>query len=234
MEATSDRFAYRCLPLLIANQSGWWVLSRHTVLATWDGGPGPGNLEVQVLRGSSPVPTSSHFGHGILTWSLPYLFRTSPGYNLLMRGPANLPKDGACALEGTIETDWAPATATMNWKLTRPGLTVRFDAGDPICALVPQRRGELEAFDTRTAELADDPELGESHRQWATSRSRFLRDLRDGQEPQPGTWQKHYFHGRAPDGRSSPDHQRRLRLGSFGSSPARGAEPGREREGPER
>jgi hypothetical protein len=37
----------------------------------------------------------SHFGSGILTWNVPYLFRTPPGYNLLVRGPANWPKDAA-------------------------------------------------------------------------------------------------------------------------------------------
>ena len=46
------------------------------------------------------LPMSSHFGYGILTWTLPYLFRTPPDWNLLARGPSNLPKDGIQALEG--------------------------------------------------------------------------------------------------------------------------------------
>src|SRR3712207_8402233 len=35
------------------------------------------------------LPARSHFGSGILTWNLPFLFRTPPGYNLHVRGPAN-------------------------------------------------------------------------------------------------------------------------------------------------
>ena len=43
---------------------------------------------------------SSHFGNGILTWHLPMLFRTPPGYNLSVRGPANYPKDAVCPFRG--------------------------------------------------------------------------------------------------------------------------------------
>ncbi|HMZ02762.1 MAG TPA: DUF6065 family protein, partial [Burkholderiaceae bacterium] len=58
---------------------------------------------------------TSHFGSGILTFSLPYLFRTSPGYGMLVRGPTNCAKDGAAPLDGIVETDWAPYSFTMNW-----------------------------------------------------------------------------------------------------------------------
>ena len=60
----------------------------------------------------------SHFGYGLLTFQLPYLFRTPPGYNLLVRGPANCPKDGAW-LDGLVGTDWSPARFFMTWQITR-------------------------------------------------------------------------------------------------------------------
>lgn len=226
METTTDRFAYRCLPLKVANEAGWVVESGHSVLATWDGGPGRPSLEITCLRGEPPCPAVSHFGHGILTWTLPYLFRTSPGYNLLMRGPSNWPKDGASPLEGLIETDWTAAAATMNWKLTRPGLTVRFDVGDPIAMLVPTRRGELESVMPRFTELSDDPDHAERHRSWARRRMQFLGELPNrsgGQRSQ--LWEKHYMHGRDPSGPVAPEHQRKLVLRPFALEPQR-ASPG--------
>jgi Family of unknown function (DUF6065) len=51
-----------------------------------------------------------------------------PGYNLYVRGASNFPKDGAYALDGIFETDWAVATFTMNCKLTGVGVPVRFGA----------------------------------------------------------------------------------------------------------
>jgi hypothetical protein len=222
MDSTVDRFAYRCLPLKIANESGWVIESEHAVLVTWDGGPGLQSLEITCLRGASPCAAVSHFGHGILTWTLPYLFRTSPGYNLLMRGPANWPKDGAYPLEGLIETDWTAATATMNWKLTRPGLTVRFDVGDPIAMLVPTRRGELEAVRPRVADIDDETEMAGRYRRWAASRAAFLGELPTrGAVPRSQSWEKHYMRGQDVDGRAAPEHQRRRVLHDF--APVEGA-----------
>jgi hypothetical protein len=139
MHATDARFANRCLPLLMANESGWWLLNSHGFTATWDGSKSPAGLEVRYDEEISAqrAPAESNFGYGIVTWRVPYLFRTDPGWNLLARGPANLPKHGASALEGLIETDWSVATFTMNWKLTEPGTAVRFDAGEPICQIAP-------------------------------------------------------------------------------------------------
>lgn len=229
MDGTRDRFAYRCLPLLIANQAGWVVLNTHTILVTWDGGPRKESIDVQVLRGDGKPPVASHFGHGVLTWTVPYLFRTSPGYNLLMRGVPNLPKDGVSPLEGVVETDWSPATATMNHKLTRPGLTVRFEVDEPVCLVLPVARGALEAVEPELRTLADDPELAEQHRAWSASRLAFLAGLDTAGVPEgtPG-WQRDYFQGGAPGGVRAPDHQRRLRLDAFTdhTAPDSGTEPG--------
>jgi hypothetical protein len=221
MDSTGDRFAYRCLPLKVANEAGWVIESTHTVLATWDGGPARKSLEVTCLRGDPPCPAVSHFGHGILTWTVPFLFRTSPGYNLLMRGPANWPKDGVTALEGLIETDWTAATATMNWKLTRPGLTVRFDVGDPVAMVVPVRRGELETVVPRIADLSEDADYSARHEAWSRDRMQFLADLPERTGPPSELWQKHYMHGREPDGTLASEHQRKLELRPFTSPVAR-------------
>ena len=158
MDATDQRFANRCLPLLMANQSGWVLVSRHALTATWDGGHGKDALTVEVTAGLPPFPAVSHFGGGVLTWHVPWLFRTPPGWNLLVRGPANQPKDGVCVLEGLVETDWSPATFTLNWLLTRPG-TVAVAVGEPVAMIVPQRRGDLEQFDLVACDVAADPEL---------------------------------------------------------------------------
>jgi uncharacterized protein DUF6065 len=216
MSETRDAFANRCLPLLIANQAGWFVMGSHTVRARWRGGDGISDLEVEHLDGAPPFPAKSHFGHGILTWNLPYLFRTPRGYNLLVRGPANAPKDGASPLEGIVETDWCTATFTINWKLTRPGLDVTFARGEPIAMLVPQRRGDLEAFQPEARDLYDDPEVARSYRAWRESRAHFLEEL-----PTPEStanregWQKHYVHGESPDGVKASEHQRKLSLRPF-------------------
>ena len=44
MEATPVRFAYRCLPMVIANQHGWLLLNRRKISVIWNGGPDPAAL----------------------------------------------------------------------------------------------------------------------------------------------------------------------------------------------
>jgi hypothetical protein len=216
MDATLERYAYRCLPLLIANQAGWFVLNSHELRATWNGDEGLSGVEIEYLSGTAPYPASSHFGHGILTWTLPYLFRTPPGHNLLARGPPNWPKDGAYALEGIVETDWAVATFTMNWKLTQPGTPVTFALHEPICMVVPQRRGELEEYRPEICTLDEGSELGRQFRQWSDSRGQFILDLeKSGSLAQQRGWEKDYFRGRLPGGASASEHQLKLSLEGF-------------------
>lgn len=216
MEATGERFANRCLPLLMANQAGWLVLNSHTLCVTWDGGDDISSLHIEGLQGSEPYPAVSHFGYGILTWNIPYLFRTPPGINLLVRGPANWPKDGAYPLEGLVETDWSMATFTMNWKLTCAGEPILFGLDEPICMIVPQQRGALEAFRPEIRDLESEPEVYNSYLQWSENRRQFLADLGvPGSEAVAMAWQKDYFQGTTPGGKRVTEHQTRLKLRDF-------------------
>ena len=65
------------------------------------------------------------------------LFRTEPGYDLMVQGPDQPAQGWIAPLTGIIETDWAPYTFTMNWMFTRPGQVVRFEAGEPFCHFFP-------------------------------------------------------------------------------------------------
>jgi hypothetical protein len=217
MEATDHRYAYRCLPLNIANAYGWEILNPVEFSAVWNGGKGLDAIEVR--PGSAEKPWAiSHFGHGVLTFHIPCLFRTETGFDLMAQGPINRPKDAIAALAGVIETDWAPYTFTMNWKFTRPAVAVRFEAGEPFCHIFPVRRGELEAFEPRLRQLSEDADLKEQNVAWQASRRNFLVDLKTpGTPAQTERWQKLYYRGLDAVGRKSgvEDHRTRLRLRQF-------------------
>ena len=216
MDATPNRFANRCLPLRIADQAGWFVLNSHALRVTWSGGNDISDIEIESLNGEEVNFASSHFGSGILTWNLPFLFRTPPGYNLQARGPANWPKDGASPLEGIVETDWLESTFTMNWKLTRANLPVIFEAGEPICMIVPHKRGELEAFEPEICEIGEEPPLAEAYERWAESRGEFNRELEVADsEAQKKGWQKDYVRGMTLGGVRAKEHQTKLKLKDF-------------------
>jgi Family of unknown function (DUF6065) len=229
MQQTKDHFADRCLPLRIANQIGWFILNDVDVTAIWNGSDGRAGLQVTTPAGSTPEHISSHFGYGILTWSIPYLFRTPPGYNLYVRGPTNAPKDGACPLDGIVETDWVVSTFTMNWKLTCVDVPVSFKAGEPIAMIMPIRRGEIETFEITTRDIKSDPDLHREFKAWSESRREFLEAYKSSEQNRTA-WQKDYFFGRSLAGAAFPDHQTSLKLkeilDEIGGSPApAGPEP---------
>jgi hypothetical protein len=193
MEDADKRFPYRCLPLVIANQYGWEILSTHHVRATWDGTSRLEGLYVENLYGDGPLHCQSHFGEGVLTFQIPFLFRTPDGWNLMVRGPTNSAKDGIVALDGIIETDWAHSTFTMNWRFTR-ACTVEFALREPICLFFPIQRGVLEMFRGEFRMLETDRELKNKFREWSASRDRFLVGLKEGKpEVVEEGWQKDYM-----------------------------------------
>ncbi len=217
MNSTPERFAKRCLPMLIANQSGWFITSGQKIDVWWTGLARTSDVRIRLIKGSGPCLAESHFGHGILTWRLPFLFRTSGNFNLVVRGPANMPKDGIQPLEGVVETDWASSSFTMNWKITRRFRRLSFDVGEPICFLAPQRRGELEKFSPTIADISADTVLEMKHRDWADSRQAFNSTLRTSTSEE--SWQKHYFSGRhASDNSPFLAHQSKLKIAPFGET----------------
>src|SRR5579862_1123907 len=79
MDATPESFAYRCLPLNIANAHGWEILSPYGFEAIWNGGTGPEAVTIAVDPGPDAhlVPVSL-FGQGVVTFHMEAIFRTPP------------------------------------------------------------------------------------------------------------------------------------------------------------
>lgn len=230
MDETPGGWAYRCLPMTLANQNGWMLLNPVEFDVVWNGSRRTDGLAFRFRRPQPSPLVTSLFGYGIVTWDVPYLFRTAPGYNLVVRGPTNHFKRGAQALDGLVETDWAVATFTMSWKITTAFRRVRFRKDEPFCMIQPQARGDLEALRPEVRPIEAAPELRESHLRWAESRRSFAVE-RAGRPAGAGPkWQGHYTRGEAPGGEVGPEHQKKLKVRPFAEghrdrSPAEGEEP---------
>jgi hypothetical protein len=210
MMVASSAFPTRCLPLLVANQAGWFILNPRRVALEWNGGPHKTDVTITYdSEDSARRWTVSHFGGGIVTWQIPILFRTPPSINLLVRGPSNYPKPGIHALEGVVETDWSIATFTMNWQMASPGLQVVFEEGEPFCMIVPQRTGELEQFTPVVRPIGANRELEQMFQQWSESRQKFIKEKKDGQ------FQLDYTRGQFGSKKLSTDHRTRVLLRPF-------------------
>ncbi len=223
MDATPESFAYRCLPLNIANAHGWEVLAPFGFEAVWNGAAGTDAITITPDAGADPARIAvSLFGQGVLTFHIEAIIRTPPGWDLWVGGSPNRHKDAIAPLTGVVETDWSPFTFTMNWRFTRPGQAVRFEAMEPFCFLFPVQRGAVEAFEPSFAPLGADPDTEKRFRAWSEARDAFHAKMqREPPKAPADRWQKHYYRGVDVTGEVlAPDHRAKLRAKPFDRSAA--------------
>lgn len=207
-------WANRCLPLAIANTSGWEVLCPVGFSVEWNGAPGTEDVIVTLDEPGWDYFAKSHFQFGTVTLDVGYLFRTDPGWALRVSSAPNSPKDGIQALDAMVETDWLPMAFTMNWRFTRPGV-VRFEKGEPFCFIQPTPHLHLDAIQPKVMKLQDNPDLNAEYCAWAESRNDFIARRSSGDPAAlKEEWQKFYHLGTTPTGFVAEGHvsRRRLRL----------------------
>jgi hypothetical protein len=217
MDNTSESYAYRCLPLNIANAHGWAFHLKSDFVVHWNGGNAIEDITIKSDDKNISRTVQSIFGHGIITFHTHGLFQTEKGWNLMAGGPINNPKDGIAPLTGIIETDWSPFSFTMNWKFTRAGQWISFKKEDVFCQITPVQRGILEKFEPEFLPIESNPTLKEEHDLWGRARQKFNDDLKiEGSYAQGEKWQKSYYRGQRPDGSAgAKDHIIKLRLKEF-------------------
>ena len=224
MDAFTARHPYRCLPLSMANTTGWEILCPFGFEAEWDGGLGASAIRF------TPDPdaqlfdhfAASHFTHGVVTFHTGWLFRTPPGWALRASGTPNRFKHGIAPLEGLVETDWLPYPFTMNWAFTAPG-KVRFEKGEPFCFIQPVEHRRIEAFQPVRASLENDSDLAKQYEAWKETRTLFNNSMAAGDpEAIKQAWQRYYFRGEYPDkAQPRPEgHVNKRRLAPLPAAPA--------------
>ncbi|MGQ0628118.1 MAG: DUF6065 family protein [Phycisphaerales bacterium] len=214
MDQTPEKFAYRCLPLVMANHAGWIVRSPLTFSAIWNGKQDTRSVTLKFPdgEGMNMNQIRGHFGAGVITFSLPWLFRTSPGYGLWVRGPTNAIKDNLIPLDGIVETDWAPYSFTMNWRVMRRNTEVYFRKGDEIALLTPYPLALLESVQPRFESLDANPVLKQDFERFTADRAANIRKI---SETNQTSWSMDYMRGHRPDGTEVTAHRKAWQLRPF-------------------
>lgn len=215
MDATFEKFAYACLPLLVANQLGWDMYCETAFKARWNGSDERDAIEVVFDDDNDPFnkQVMSHFGYGILTFNPGILFTTDDGNNLIVKGIPNFFKDGIQPLEAMVETDWLPFTFTMNWKFTRADHWITFAKGEPMGRILPYPRHYIETFEPVYKALKTNPELQQRMDEWGASRKKHNQKLEAGTAEK--ATEKNYLQGKLKDGKRVDFHQSKIVLKPF-------------------
>ena len=160
MNKSRDKFAYKCIPLNIANQYGYAVLCPEDFTLDWWGGKEEKDVDFQVTSKDDYFKDHLHsyFGGGTFTIHVDFIIRTPEGFSTYIRGVPNETKQGLKPLDAIVETDWLSYTFTYNFLLTEPG-SYSFKKGEPLFVFFPIERNTVENFELIESHIKNNKEL---------------------------------------------------------------------------
>lgn len=194
MTKSQDKFAYKCLPLNIANQYGWAVLSPCDFKVSWYGGDVPNGVEVFDIEERFMENIHSHFGSATFTINVDFIIKTPENYSLYIRGLPNKEYGILKPLDAIVETDWLPFTFTYNFKFLDTGV-YEFKKGDPLFSFFPILRNTVENFEIISQNINEDKKLLEDFSELAELRHSGLSKLSENGKYD---YQKFYINGKGP------------------------------------
>jgi hypothetical protein len=208
-----DSHFYRCLPLTIGNQQGFVVYSPFPFSFYWNGGNKKEDItfmfkdeDLAKYEGRSHFRVDSHFGYGIITLSLPVIFRTPPGINLMTIAPPNYPLPNISPMTGVVETDNLRTIFTFNLKVSMADITINVDAGTPLAAFIPVPRYFVEKFDLVSAYDIFPEEVVNQESLNQEVYTSFRKEKQKTDTP----FDKLYMHGQDYFGNKFVDHQKNI------------------------
>lgn len=196
--------AYKCLPLVAANNLGWVLRCPSSFSAYWTGKNGKKSVHIIPHTKEKVKYASTHFGYGTLTFHPGYIFTTTKNHGLYVKGPTNLPdyetKNGITPLDGLVETDWLQFSFTMNWKFTEPRRLVTFHQDDIFCQFFPYPRSYVSQFETNTKLIEESEGFNKSVQHYTEHRKLVNEIIDKTGKPAPKDLQLHYLRGENLDG----------------------------------
>ena len=195
MNESLDKFAYKCLPLNVANQYGWSVLSPCDFKVSWYGGGSSNSVEVFDIPEEFENIVSGHFGSGTFTINVDFIIKTPKGYSLYVRGVPNKDYGIVQPLDAIVETDWLPFTFTYNFKFIDSGVA-EFKKGEELFSFFPIKRDTVENFSIHAQSIREDSNLERDYLEFTDSRMSALEHSATSKEQY--RFQRFYLEGRGP------------------------------------
>ncbi len=213
MDDTPNKYAYRCLPLTIANCTGWDLYAPCDFVVSWNGGSHESDMSINYELDDMHF-AGTGFGCGILTLHSGYVLKTSEGWDIMCTAPINTPIEWATPLTGIVETWWLNFTFTINWKLHKAG-SYHHDSRIPVARIIPiPHQYDIE---TSVSDIVLNPKIDGEYQVWREDRGILLDDMNEAfttntksgnvDPGKPKThWEKTYYTGKTKHGEMIEDH----------------------------
>ena len=145
--------AYRCAPLKVANRAGWDLRISENVVVEWNGAPH--SSDVKVIAGESVA--ESVFGMGTFTLTVGYIWKLSPGWQLMVTPIPNGDLGDCEAMTAIMEPEILNYPWFLTMRMFSTGLA-RITSGQRVARVMPVRIGEFKdssfkIYSKETAEM---------------------------------------------------------------------------------
>lgn len=200
---------YRCLPLTIGNQYGFVITNQFDFSFVWNGQDTRDSITFKFYEPMEEIDNKyfsvkSHFGHGIITISTPFILQTPAGVNLITINPPNHVIPNITVMTGVVEADNISMPFTFNLKIQIPNLEVFVPAGTPLAGFIPIPRYYQDSFSLKLAEdIFDEETLIKKEQAYADSSTH----REEVEESLPNQVGRFYLNGVDVYGNRFKDHQ---------------------------
>lgn len=135
LDETSNRHAYHCFPMTIANRIGWGISFPEDISFIWDGESDISSDHVKVLKGHQFVNTSR--SNATVSFPTGYKFESEKNISLLTMPVPNQFIRGAQCITTIMSTSLAPGSLDIVWRVLEPNVEILIPAGTPVGAILP-------------------------------------------------------------------------------------------------
>ena len=193
---------YKCLPLKIGNELGWSIHCMVDFSCIWNGKIEDRDGVLVKIDDKYKKVAATHFGNGIITLPIPYIFKTEKNYGIYVRGPTNFYKEYVQYLDAVIETDWLNYPFTYNIKINKANHEIFFKKGEPICSFIPIKLKNINSSILEIENIESNKQLNNFVKKYSENRSYKYNELtkinyekEQKNESLKYTWMKDYFLG---------------------------------------
>jgi hypothetical protein len=135
MEITSDKHAYKCFPIALANTLGWTFSYPEDISFILKRNPEKTIEDVEILSGHRYVSTNRL--NATISFVSDLTFDSDENVTLLLMPVPNQFIDGVQGFTNLISTSVLKSYLPYAWKITKANEIITIPAGTPIVSIVP-------------------------------------------------------------------------------------------------
>lgn len=155
MEETSQRHAYRCFPVTLANTIGWFLSAPEDISFVWDGTIDQSGQSIKILSGEKYCYSGR--GQGTLSFYTGLIFESEQEISLLSFTPPNYFNPDFTVVSSLISTSFYRNDLPLAIRALQPNKTITIKAGDPIAAILPISLTKLKEESITLKDFIPDP-----------------------------------------------------------------------------